>query len=87
MQTNQPQNTNEEGEPPLFFNSKKAENIDKRKKFFLFIVLKLFSFFRLFKKIVVFLINQLKKIIIFIFLTIHNLIKVVSLYSYKSYFF
>ncbi|PKL72328.1 hypothetical protein CVV26_02070 [Candidatus Kuenenbacteria bacterium HGW-Kuenenbacteria-1] len=84
MLINQSQNTNEEGKPP---NPKKEENINKRKKFFLLFILKLFFFSRLFKKIVVFLIKQFKKIIVFVFLNIHNLIKILSLYSYKSYLF
>lgn len=82
MQLDQSQNTNKEGKPPSFFNFKEIKI--KTKKFFIFFILNLFSFSRLLKKIIIFLIKQFKKIIILI---AHNFIKNLFLYIYKIYFF
>ncbi|MBI4652735.1 peptidoglycan DD-metalloendopeptidase family protein [Candidatus Kuenenbacteria bacterium] len=80
MQFNQFQNTDKEGKPPSFFNSKGIKD-----KFFIFFILNLFSLLRLFKKIIVFLTKQLKKAIVLISFAGHNLIKILCLYFYKIY--
>jgi len=83
MQSNQSQNINKEGASSSFFNSEKIKK--KMKKFFIFTALNLFSFFRLFKKIIVFLIKQFIKVITFIFLYIHKGIKIIILNSHRLY--
>ncbi len=85
MQSNQSQNMNEEGEPPLFFIPKKIK--DKTKKKIIFFILNLFSFSHLLKKVIIFLIKLFKKITVFIFLNIHNFTKIVFLHIYKIYLF